>query len=452
MRRVRAALRRRGGWRQVRLPPRRALRWAHLPASRAILFRRSFPELERTLIARSHALYPHLGAEYHAGRREWTFAGGASSASGYLGADADALRYRGAGSPSWASTADALHGGRVSLPLVASAVIGRRCRSGCARQLTGRPRSRMGARAVGRVDQARPRRITGRATVVQPEGLRVPEVRRCALPCLRRREGLSDNPYLVPEYRAQLLALDPVTRAQLLEGDWDAAAIEGALFHRDWWAWLDGGTRRPCFAGAARGTSAQGRRYPRGAPRRSRVRRPPAMGGARRAHPPGPAHGVHALVKATAERDGHKTTVVVPQDLDKPGVDQAPPSRANSLGTTCAVAAHRRQLTRPPVVGAGEALAPSPSYAHRGRAFVAGTTASPTGRTTIRSTQQPTPSPCSRVALGRDRGIFGAVTPSRAPSPAGPTPTETTGEHPEAALRSVVDRVVGALCPRPAPP
>lgn len=49
------------------------LRWVHLPASRAILFRRSFPELERTLIARSHTLYRPLGASYHATRREWAF-------------------------------------------------------------------------------------------------------------------------------------------------------------------------------------------------------------------------------------------------------------------------------------------------------------------------------------------------------------------------------------------
>lgn len=45
---------------------------------------------------------------------------------------------------------------------------------------------------------------------------------------------LSDNPYLNQEqYAASLKALDPVTRAQLEDGNWDISA-KGEMFQRDW--------------------------------------------------------------------------------------------------------------------------------------------------------------------------------------------------------------------------
>ncbi len=51
--------------------------------------------------------------------------------------------------------------------------------------------------------------------------------------------SLSDNPSLHQEnYRRALDELDPVTRAQLLEGDWDVQG-EGAAFRRDWFEVTD---------------------------------------------------------------------------------------------------------------------------------------------------------------------------------------------------------------------
>jgi predicted phage terminase large subunit-like protein len=45
---------------------------------------------------------------------------------------------------------------------------------------------------------------------------------------------IDDNPHLDPEtYRRSLMALDPVTRAQLLHGDWDARP-PGEFFDRSW--------------------------------------------------------------------------------------------------------------------------------------------------------------------------------------------------------------------------
>jgi hypothetical protein len=66
------------------------------PKHRAILFRRSFPEL-RDLIDRSLELYPLIvpGAEYNKTEKVWTFPSGAKVEFGYLQNDADRLKYRG---------------------------------------------------------------------------------------------------------------------------------------------------------------------------------------------------------------------------------------------------------------------------------------------------------------------------------------------------------------------
>jgi hypothetical protein len=63
---------------------------------RAVLFRRSFPEL-RDLIDRSRELYPAIvpGAEYNQTEKVWTFPSGAKIEFGYLQHDSDRLKYRG---------------------------------------------------------------------------------------------------------------------------------------------------------------------------------------------------------------------------------------------------------------------------------------------------------------------------------------------------------------------
>ena len=59
---------------------------------------------------------------------------------------------------------------------------------------------------------------------------------------------LADNPFLDQvQYRESLAELDPVTRAQLLAGDWQVRP-EGVMFKRDWFAIAEHGpAREPCF-------------------------------------------------------------------------------------------------------------------------------------------------------------------------------------------------------------
>lgn len=299
------------------------LRWAHLPTSRAILFRRSFPELERTLIARSHALYRPLGATYHATRREWTFPGGGLVIFGYLEGETDALRYQGA-EFSFVGFDELTHFDEASYRYLSS-----RLRSAHGVPVRLRATTNPGgpghewvrrrwAAWIGREPTARP----GERRWYAPDGHEVPEGTPDALSRVFLPAALRDNPYLGPAYRAQLLALDPVTRAQLLDGDWDAAVGEGALFHRDWWRMLD----------AAPAVARSVRAWDFGAGGDATVG--VLLGDAGREASPrwvvldvvshrGPPHEVHKLVSATAARDGRAVTVVVPQDPGQAGVDQA---------------------------------------------------------------------------------------------------------------------------------
>ncbi|HUE45987.1 MAG TPA: terminase family protein, partial [Aestuariivirgaceae bacterium] len=65
-------------------------------AHRAVIFRRSFPEL-RDLIDRSREIYPLLsqGPTYHQTDKLWAFPSGAKVEFGYLQHDTDRFKYRG---------------------------------------------------------------------------------------------------------------------------------------------------------------------------------------------------------------------------------------------------------------------------------------------------------------------------------------------------------------------
>ena len=64
------------------------------PYHRAILIRRTFPEM-KDLIRRANELYPYLGGWYRISTREWFFRGGAIIEFGYLEKDKDVLKYQG---------------------------------------------------------------------------------------------------------------------------------------------------------------------------------------------------------------------------------------------------------------------------------------------------------------------------------------------------------------------
>lgn len=301
------------------------LRWVHHPTFRALLLRRSFPELERTLVARSREIYPRLGARYHEQRHDWTFPSGARIAFGYLERPADALRYQGA-EFAFVGFDELTHFDEQSYRYLTS-----RIRSADGLPLRIRATTNPGgpghdwvrarwAPWIGAAPDAAP----GERRWYASDGSAASEGDADALARTFFPAKLSDNPYLGAEYRAQLLALDPVTRAQLLDGDWDATVGEGKLFHRTWWTFLDAvpadveaTVRAWDFGATADGDPTRGvlmhRRHEGTVPRWvvSDV-----------VTVKGPPHEVEAALKTTAELDGKSVRVVIPQDPGQAGIDQ----------------------------------------------------------------------------------------------------------------------------------
>lgn len=70
-----------------------ALRYA---GSKQLVLRRTFPELEKTLITGSLALFPRSAAKYSDGKHRWTFRNGSSLDFGYCDSEKDVYQYQGA--------------------------------------------------------------------------------------------------------------------------------------------------------------------------------------------------------------------------------------------------------------------------------------------------------------------------------------------------------------------
>jgi hypothetical protein len=70
------------------------LRQVHIPAYRAIFFRRSYPELEQ-VEEYAEELFPHKGGRYNSSQHIWRFPSGAAYRLSYCERDKDKLRYQG---------------------------------------------------------------------------------------------------------------------------------------------------------------------------------------------------------------------------------------------------------------------------------------------------------------------------------------------------------------------
>lgn len=195
---------------------------------RAILFRRSFPEL-RDLIDRSLEIYPQVipGAKYNQTEKVWTFPSGAKVEFGYLQHDSDRLKYRGR---AWNYI------GFDELTLWPTPI--------CYLYLFSRCRS---------TDKSLPRYIRattnpdgpGQAWVMKRWGIE-PDGRETNVPVdvvddeqgvvttMRRRfipARLADNPHLSGTgYREALLQMETDEREALLKGLWKGNKVKGAYY------------------------------------------------------------------------------------------------------------------------------------------------------------------------------------------------------------------------------
>ena len=193
------------------------LRYAHRAAHRALIIRRSMPEL-RELIDKSRELYPKAfpGCKYREVEKLWNFPSGAKIEFGFLERDADVYRYQGQ-AYSWIGFDEITH-----LPTeFAWNYLASRLRTTDSEitpymRCTANPGG-VGAHWVKKryIEPSEPD-----TTFLGKDGLT-----RKFIPA-----RLEDNPFLANDgrYEQMLKALPPTQRKQLLEGNWDVN--EGAAF------------------------------------------------------------------------------------------------------------------------------------------------------------------------------------------------------------------------------
>ena len=193
------------------------LRFMHIKEHRALLLRKSMPEL-RELIDKSRELYPKAfkGARFREVEKIWKFPSGATLEFGYLDRDADVYRYQGQ-SYTWIGI-DELTQYPTEFPLQ---YLQSRLRTTnqlikCYIRCTANPGGVGGNWVKKRyLDPAPPNdSFVGKD-----------EITRKFIPA-----RLDDNPYLSEDgkYEKMLSSLPPVQKKQLLEGNWDVS--EGAAF------------------------------------------------------------------------------------------------------------------------------------------------------------------------------------------------------------------------------
>ena len=194
-----------------------ALQYVDVPGYAAILFRRTFTDLmlPDAIMDRSQQWLLGTKAHWSQQNKQWTFPSGATLTFAYLDTERDKYRYQSAQFQFIGF--DEL----TQFPETQYLYLFSRLRRLDQHQVPLRMRAASNPGGIGH-EWVKQRFII--------EGRTQGRVFIAA--------SLSDNPSLdQEEYRQSLAELDPHTRAQLLEGDWDS--IAGNLFRREWFEIVD---------------------------------------------------------------------------------------------------------------------------------------------------------------------------------------------------------------------
>ena len=193
------------------------LRNCHRPAHRALILRRSMPEL-REMIDKSRELYPQAfpGAKFREVEKLWNFPSGAKVEFGFLERDADVYRYQGQ-AYSWIGFDEITH-----LPTEFS------WNYLASRLRTTDPEIKTYLRCTANPGGVGSHWVKTR--YIQPAEHNTSFLGKDGLTRKFIPAKLADNPYLAEDgvYEQMLKSLPPIQRRQLLEGNWDVA--EGAAF------------------------------------------------------------------------------------------------------------------------------------------------------------------------------------------------------------------------------
>jgi len=193
------------------------LRYAHKKAHRALILRRSMPEL-REMIDKSRELYPQAfpGAKFREVEKLWNFPSGAKIEFGFLERDADVYRYQGQ-AYSWIGFDEITH-----LPTEFS------WNYLASRLRTTDPEIKTYLRCTANPGGVGSQWVKKR--YIEPSESNKSFMGKDGLTRKFIPAKLVDNPYLAKDgvYEQMLMSLPPIQRRQLLEGNWDVA--EGAAF------------------------------------------------------------------------------------------------------------------------------------------------------------------------------------------------------------------------------
>ena len=206
-----------------------------VPEYRAIIFRRTFPELSQ-IMERSQELYPTIvsGSKYNQSEHEWTFPSGAKVIFAYAESRMDKFRHQGKayqyiGFEELTQWPD---------DEIYTYLLSRLRHRNGTESLKCLMRSTFNPGGVGHKwvqkrfsinDEGAASRQTVTVVVTDDKGVEQ-NVR------LRRRfipARLSDNPFLGVEYRAQLMQMSEMDRKALLDGRWDIIEIPGQIYKNE---------------------------------------------------------------------------------------------------------------------------------------------------------------------------------------------------------------------------
>ena len=197
-----------------------ALQYVEEPGYSALMLRRTYADLSLpgALMDRAAEWLRPTAAKWHEAEKTWVFPSGATLTFGYL--ENESSRYRYQGSELQAIFFDEL----TQFSEASYRYLFSRLRRSVTSKVPIRMRAASNPGGVGH-DWVKQRFLTDAAAAG-----------RVFVPA-----RLADNPYLdVEEYTQALNQLDPVTRRQLLEGDWDVRP-EGKLFVRQWFQIVEAG-------------------------------------------------------------------------------------------------------------------------------------------------------------------------------------------------------------------
>ncbi len=195
-----------------------ALQYVMVPGYSALLLRRTYTDLAlpNALMDRAHQWLRKTDARWSEKEKTWYFPSGATLTFGYLEHENDKYRYQ---------SAEFQFIGFDELTQFTETQY---------KYLFSRLRRLKGYNVPLRMRAASNPGGIGHEWVKQRFLVEGPKKGRAFVPAT-----LKDNPYLdAEEYKKSLMELDPITRRQLLEGDWFALP-QGNMFRREWFEIVD---------------------------------------------------------------------------------------------------------------------------------------------------------------------------------------------------------------------